>query len=191
MFEPRQPFSILKPLVIAAMLSLMWASRVFAHEGPPFPLLMDQEAAGYVVSIWADPDIGDARFFIIIESPSGGQSPEEPQVSMWVEPVDGRLDRVTYEANRQTLRNQMQLQAEPFFDQRDMWNVGFRITSPIGETHELTTQVESTPPGYGPWDLVIYLFPFALLGGMWIVALVRRRRTQRIATNGLSPQSRP
>jgi hypothetical protein len=42
---------------------------------------------------------------------------------------------------------------------------------------ELTAQVESTPPGYGLWDLAIYLFPFVLLGAMWAIAMARRRCT--------------
>jgi hypothetical protein len=147
-----------------------------AHEGPPFPILMDKPLAGYVASVWADPDIGDARFFIIIESAQGGMPTETPQVSMWTEPVSGRLDRATYETTKSTLRNQLQFEATPHFDQRDMWTVGIRVSDVNGESHELTTEVESTPPGYGLWDLAIYLFPFFLLGGMWVIAMIRRRR---------------
>jgi hypothetical protein len=95
---------------------------------------------------------------------------------MWVEPVSGRLDRAVYVAKQQTLRNQLQFEAKPYFDQRDMWTVGFQLTTPGGESQELTTEVESTPPGYGLWDLAIYLFPFVLLGGMWVIAMGRRRR---------------
>jgi hypothetical protein len=100
---------------------------------------------------------------------------------MWVEPVSGRLPRARYEAKQQTLRNQMQFEAAPHFDQRDIWDVGFHVAPPGGETLELTTQIESTPPGYGPWDLVIYLFPFVLLGGLWLAAMVRRSRMKQLA----------
>jgi hypothetical protein len=150
------------------------APQVRAHQGPPFPILVDQNTAGYSVSVWADPDIGEARFFVILESPSGNLPAESPHVSMWVEPVSGRLDRVDYETQQQPLRNQMQFGAEPYFDQRDMWHVGFVIEEANGQRGELTTTIESTPPGFGLWDLAIYLFPFLLLGVMWIVALRRR-----------------
>lgn len=151
----------------------------FAHQGPPFPILMDQPLAGYVVSVWADPDIGDAQFYIIVEAPEGGRPADVPQVEMWVEPIDGRLDRVSYETTRQPVRNQVEFAARPYFDQRDQWTVGFQVTAPGGETQELTTEVESTPPGYGPVDFVIYLFPFVFLGGFWMVAMVRRNRLRR------------
>jgi hypothetical protein len=45
----------------------------------------------------------------------------------------------------------------------------------------LTTQVISTPPGYGYWDFAIYLFPFLLLGGFWAVAMRRRNRIRQLA----------
>ena len=163
-------------LVTGILLAMASSRQASAHEGPPFPILMDKHAAGHVVEVWADPDIGEARFFIIIESPSGGPPHESPVVSMWVEPVSGRLDRTTCEAEQQTLRNRVQFAATPYFDQQDWWRVGFRITNPGGETEELTTEIESTPPGFGLWDFAIYLFPFLLLGGMWVLAMVRRSR---------------
>lgn len=166
-------FAAGRMLVIGMVLVLFRWTEASAHEGPPFPILMDQPAAGQVVSVWADPDIGEAQFYIIVESRSGG-TPDELSVVMWAEPVSGRLDRVTYHAEQQTLRNHIQFEAKPYFDQRDMWTVGFRITSSEGHADELTTEIESTPPGFGAWDLVIYLFPFLLMGGMWVLAMTRR-----------------
>ncbi|MCA9124680.1 MAG: hypothetical protein H6822_09130 [Planctomycetaceae bacterium] len=151
-------------------------SPVSAHEGPPFPILMDKPLAGYLVSVWADPDIGEATFFVVVESPQGGLPAEAPSVAMWFEPVSGRLDRVACETKQEALRNQLQFIAQPNFDQRDQWTVGFRLTSANGVSEELTAQVESTPPGFGPWDFAIYLFPFLLLGGMWVLAMMRRSR---------------
>ena len=157
------------------LLLLAGTAPASAHEGPPFPILMDEPAGDYVVSVWADPDIGDASFYIVVESPRGGPPAEAPEeVSMWVEPVSGRLDRATYETERQDLRNQMQFAASPYFDRRDTWTVGFQLVAPDGQQGELTTEIESTPPGFGAWDLAIYLFPFLLLGGLWAMAMFRR-----------------
>jgi hypothetical protein len=144
---------------------------------------MDKPLAGYVVSVWADPDIGEATFYIVVESPSGGPPAEKPRVSMWFEPVSGRLERATCDTTVNTLRNQLQYVARPHFDRRDQWEVGFRITSRRGAAEDLTTHIESTPPGFGPWDLAIYLFPFALLGGMWLLAINRRRHLLQAPTS--------
>lgn len=162
------------------------AATTAAHEGPPFPILMDQPLAGRLVSIWADPDIGEAEFFVVVESPEGGIPAQAPRVSMWFEPTSGRLQRVECKAVRQPLRNRMQFHAEPYFDVRDIWRVGFRLEFADAEASandELVTEVESTPDGFGAWDVAIYLFPFLLLGGMWVLALLRRRRTYQPARN--------
>ncbi len=172
-FTRSMPLVRLSLVVIAA---LVGTRSAFGHEGPPFPILMEKPLAGYLVSVYADPDIGEARFFIIIDSPAGGLPKDIPQVSMWTEPNSGRLERATYEAKRQDLKNRVEFKAEPYFDQRDFWTIGFQVTPPGGKTGELTTEVESTPPGYGAWDFAIYLFPFFFLGGFWVFAMVRRRR---------------
>ncbi len=171
--------SVRRPLVVVAALLCADLPSLAAHEGPPFPILMDEPVAGHVVSVWADPDIGEAQFFVIVESPGGGPPPAAPRVAMWFEPVSGRLERATEQATRQPLQNQMQFEVSPYFDQRDMWQIGFRLTGSDGAVGELTSEIESTPPGYGPLDLVIYLFPFVLLGGMWVFAVARRRRMMR------------
>jgi len=154
-------------------------ASVAAHEGPPFPILMDQPAADYRVSVWADPDIGEAYFYVIVETPNGDRPDRVPAVSMWTEPVSGRLERVEYDMEQQELRSHLQFEAKPYFDQRDMWNVGFRLESSDGDRGELVAEVESTPPGFGAWDLAVYLFPFVFLGGMWVLAILRRSRSAR------------
>jgi len=180
-----------RTLAIMLLTMLGHAAQTKAHEGPPFPILLDERTQDYVVSVWADPDIGEAKFFIIVESPSGGPPATTPQeFTMWAEPVSGRLDRVTYKTKRQTMRNQLQFEARPYFDRRDMWTVGFRVIGPNGRTNELTTKVESTPPGFGAWDLIIYLFPFALLAGMWALAMTRRKRARSEARTLASPAER-
>lgn len=168
------------PGALLAVMIFIGPAAALAHEGPPFPILMDKPVSDYIVSVWADPDIGEAQFYIIVEGPEGGPPRQIPKVSMWVEPLSRRLDRVNYEATEQSLRNQLKFEARPSFDQRDQWTVGFQITAPGKEPQELATQVESTPPGYGLWDFVIYLFPFVFLGAFWVVAMRRRSRLRQL-----------
>lgn len=160
---------------LSALVALA-AVRAEAHEGPPFPILMDAAAGPHVVSVWADPDIGEATFYVIVEDASGRQPSDLSTVALWVEPTTGRLARATYAAQRQKVRNRVQYMAAPHFDQRDQWRVGIVLTSSDGSTAELLTQVESTPPGYGAWDLAVYGAPFGLVGGLWLLALLRRSR---------------
>jgi hypothetical protein len=166
-------------LAFAAALSAAGVHPAAAHEGPPFPIIMDVRAGPYLVSVWTDPDIGEALFFVVLETPDGGLPPEPAAVSMWAEPIDGRLPRASYSGRRQTLRNRMQYELHPLFDERRQWRVGFQIRNADGRMEEVQAQVESTPPGWGPWDLLIYAFPFGLLGTLWIVAMVRQRHRRR------------
>jgi hypothetical protein len=172
----RRAVTTAQVLLVNVLLGLAWPPAASAHKGPPFPILMDEPAAGYVISVWTDPDIGVATFYVIVETPQGKPPRQTLNVSMWVQPTSGRLEPVTYHAKKLSLRNQLEFQANPYFDQGDMWNLGFRITASNGETQELTAKVESTPPGFGAWNLVIYIFPFLLLGGFWVMAMRRRRR---------------
>lgn len=172
---------VIAGIAVTGIATLLVASAASAHKGPPFPIVMDARLADYVVSVWADPDIGQAQFYIILESPDGGMPSETPRVALWTEPVSGRIDRVTWETRPQDLRDHLQFEAKPYFDQGDLWNVGIQLVRPGDEPQELTAQVESTPPGYGPWDLAIYIFPFVFLGGFWAAAMVRRNRILRMS----------
>jgi hypothetical protein len=53
-----------------------------------------------------------------------------------------------------------------------------RLESAQGNAETFAT-VEATPPGYGRWDLLVYLLPFVAIGVLWAVAMLRRikRRT--------------
>jgi len=59
-----------------------------------------------------------------------------------------------------------------------LWRVRVRLESAQGNAETFAT-VEATPPGYGRWDLLVYLLPFLAIGVLWAVAMLRRikRRT--------------
>lgn len=145
-----------------------------AHEGPPYPLFVDQMVGGYSVSVWTDPDVGDAVFFVILGE---GHLPPPPdlRVQIGVQPLSGRLPEAFYSAERENLPKQIQYKAQVHFDAQELWRVRVRLESASGSA-ETTTQVEATPPGYGRWDLLVYLVPFLAVGIVWGVAMVRRFR---------------
>ncbi len=147
-----------------------------AHEGPPYTLFVDREVSPYVVSVWTDPDVGDALFFVILNAPA--QLPSDLRVQVGVQPVSGRLPEVFFPAERENLQGQVQYRAVVKFDAEELWHVRVKLDSAQGNVETLAT-VEATPPGYGRWDLLVYLMPFLAIGALWVIAIVRRlkRRT--------------
>ena len=61
------------------------------------------------------------------------------------------------------------------FDAEELWQVRVRLESARGNAETIAT-VEATPPGYGRWDLLLYLFPFLAIGVLWAIALIRKIR---------------
>jgi hypothetical protein len=160
-------------------LLLAGPARGVAHEGPPYPILIDKTLGPCGVSVWADPDVGTGTFFIVLEPTPGGKLPEDIRVELGVRPVSGRLPEVVYEAVREGARGPAQYQAEVPFDAQELWRVRLLLHSSEGGG-EAGTDVEVTPPGYGRWDLVIYLLPFAAVGWLWLRAIVKGRGRDRV-----------
>ncbi|MCA9188611.1 MAG: hypothetical protein KDA99_23445 [Planctomycetales bacterium] len=153
------------------------------HEGPPFPVVIDQSFGEQAISVWADPDIGEATFYVSLNDADGRRPRIPPRLRLWVQPKSGRLLPVLCEAQVLPSRDSLQFVFQTTFDQRDYWVV--RIfqelpSAPDARPIEWSFEVESTPPGYDAWDLLIYLFPFAFFGIMWIVTFLRR--AQRFQT---------
>lgn len=160
-------------ILFPCIIILFFVSTTRAHEGPPYPLFVDQKVDGYVVSLWSDPDVGDALFFVIIGEPPAAQLPSDLRVQIGVQPVSGRLPEAFYSAERENVKNQIQYKAQVHFDAQELWRVRVRLESASGNAETIAT-VEATPPGYGRWDLLLYLVPFLAVGVVWGVAMVRK-----------------
>ena len=148
---------------------LLLATVASAHEGPPFPLVVDQKADRYVLSIWTDPDVGTALFFVILNS----EPPADLRVQIGVQPVSGRLPEAFYPMERESVQGRIQYRAQVYFDAQELWRVRVRLESAQGNGETVAT-VEATPPGYGRWDLLVYLVPFLAVGALWAAAMLRR-----------------
>jgi len=144
---------------------LLGALPAWAHQGPPFPIVEDQHAGPYTVSVWTDPDVGTGTFFVILDPPAA------VHVQIGLQPVSGRLPEKVYETDPERDRY---FTAAPL-DKAEMWRVRVVLESPEGGG-ELAGQVEATPDGtLGPWASLIYVVPFAGLGFLWLKAAMRRR----------------
>jgi hypothetical protein len=165
---------VLLPLVII----LLFATTSSAHEGPPFPLFVDQKIDRYVISVWTDPDVGTALFFVIVSAQEPAEVPADLKVQIGVQPASGQSAETFYSGERENLQGEVQYRVQVHFPTEELWKVRVRLESAQGNAETLAT-VESTPPGYGRWDLLLYLFPFLAVGVLWVIAMVHkiRRRT--------------
>lgn len=160
---------------------VVWASPLRAHKGPPFPLLMNVRVGPYTVQVWTDPDIGTGTFYIILDVPEGAAFPSPSAVRVGVRPVSGRLAEAVYDGASERVRQGARYAVKVQFDRGEMWDVRVIIAGPRGGG-ELTAQVEATPDGMiGPIGLVIYTIPFVLVGGLWIKAVMAKRRLRQDA----------
>jgi hypothetical protein len=146
-----------------------------AHNGPPFPIIGNKKVGPCIVSLWTHPDVGTGAFYVFVEPAPGGTVPGDLKIKIGVQPVTGRLPEKFYEAERVKSRGQAQYNAQADFDRQELWRVRLVIQSSQG-AGEATAQVEVTPPGFGRWDLLLYLLPFLLVAFLWFRGITRARR---------------
>ena len=53
---------------LLALLLLLIPATARAHDGPPFPILVDQKVGPCMISVWTDPDVGTGTFFVIVSA---------------------------------------------------------------------------------------------------------------------------
>ena len=165
----------LKGLGPGTTLLLCWLPLANAHTGLPAPLLVDHMIGPYLVSVWADPEVGSGTFFIRLEPPSGGAIPSDTTVQVGVQPVSGRLTEARYPTRRQEVGGHAQYKAEVPLDTQELWRVRIVVQS-VGGSGEAIVDVETIAPGLGHWDVFLYLFPFLAVGFLGLQMVLYRRK---------------
>lgn len=151
------------------------------HEGPPFPILVDEPVGPWSVSVWTDPDIGIGTFYVVLEPPEDAEVPAGTVVHIGVRPVSGRLDEALYEGRREPVRYGERHVVEVEFDRGEEWDVRVVIQAP-GGGGELASRVEATPDGtIGPIGMIFYMLPFLAVGFIWVRVALRKRELAREA----------
>jgi hypothetical protein len=130
-----------------------------AHNGPPFPIIENRKIGPCIVALWTHPDVGTGAFYVFVEPAPGATVPDDLKIKIGVQPVTGRLPETFYAAQRVKSHGQVQYNAQAEFDRQELWHVRLVIQSSQGGG-EAEAQVEVTPPGFGRWDLLLYLLPF-------------------------------
>lgn len=158
--------------------ALFCVSSASAHVGPPFPIIVDQRVGPCIVSLWTHPDVGVGTFFVMVDAPPGASIPADLKIDLGIQPVSGRLAEVIYATRRENLRGQLEYKTEVNFDQQEFWRARLILHSSQG-SGESAASVEATPPGFGRWELLLYLLPFAGLGFLWFKAVAVRRGNKK------------
>ncbi len=140
-----------------------------AHRGPPFPVAVDRQVGPFRVSVWADPDIGTATFYLGVDAPPR-VSDRDPRLQLVVWPKSHRLAPVAASADPQPDGAYV---AHVDLDRGELWEVRVDAQGTRG-AGQFQFEVEATPPGYGRWDILVYAGPFLLLGFLAIAVVARR-----------------
>jgi hypothetical protein len=153
-------------------------SPALAHNGPPFPIVENQRIGPGVVSLWTHPDVGTGTFFVLVDPPPGSKLPDDLKIGIGVQPESRRLPEVVYAATREDNRGQAEYKVLAEFDRDEFWRIRLVLESSQGRG-EIMSRVEATPPGFGRWDLLLYLLPFLAVAFLWFRGMTRTRNRRK------------
>lgn len=165
--------ALLTTLVLAVL-----AARSAAHDGPPYPIIVDQPFGDRTLSVWADPDVGIGTFYVYIPEEADGPLDDDPRITATVQPSDGRLEEAEHVAERADSGRPYQRIIHADFDKRGFWQVRFSIDNAT-TPNEISSEINVTPPGIGRLDLLWFLTPFLLIAFLWGKAVLQRRSYER------------
>lgn len=180
--------SILRCALVAACL----AKNAIAHDGPPYPIFVDEPFDDWKVSIWTDPDVGTGTFYYYVEAPDG-HSPTELVFHVSSRPLDGLSGASTGDSVPAEPDEPFQSIGELEFSHRGTWETRFELLltdegarRPLGT---LDYELDVTPPGLGAVNLLWFALPFLAIGALWWRGLMAQRAHDRSEARASSPPS--
>jgi hypothetical protein len=176
--------------VCLAFGAVLLATHAFAHDGPPYPIVSNQELGRYRISVWTDPDTTDdstpgGQFWVMIDPARSGDSvPPDVQAVVTIRPLDRegppstvRADPVNRDPARQFAALRMDHEGR-FAVHVDVESASGRVSADA----EVQATYDLRPPRF---LLILYVLPFLLAGSLWTMLLVRRRRLMQSRAPGL------
>jgi len=154
-----------------------------AHNGPPFPIIMDKVVGPCKISLWTHPDIGTGTFWVIVDPLPGKTVPSDLKVKVAVEPVNHRIAERIFDAPRDDSSGQLQYISLVPFDRQEFVRARVLLASARGSGDAAAT-VEVTPVAPKQWELFLFIAPFVIIGFLWFRAMAthKRRRKKRVPT---------
>ncbi|MCA9002560.1 MAG: hypothetical protein KDB61_11590 [Planctomycetes bacterium] len=171
-----------------------------AHEGPPYPICVDEEMGPITLSIWADPDVGEGTFYYYLDPPTDGvqvQAVAQFQGLPGGDPVDqvpiAEVRGTSHVPNEPSAYQQIGTLP---FEHRGDWQVTFRVQGEERPLGEIRLDIDVTPPGLGTLYLLWYAIPFFAAAAIWLRMFLASRdhaRNQESTLEGGGPfaQSSP
>jgi hypothetical protein len=164
------------------------ASPAAAHNGPPYPIVSNQAAGPYRISVWTDPDATDdgsrgGQFWVLIDPLGSSELGGDLRARVSIRPLDGRGNAESIPAEPVDGNPSRQF-AALLMDHEGPFAVRVEVESAAGGG-AVDSQVEATydlrPPRI---MLAVYAAPFVLVGLLWAKRLARRRRRAHAARGG-------
>lgn len=158
---------------IFTILCILFSHRIIAHEGPAYPLLVDQLLKDSKVSIWADPDTGNGTFTFYLEGADSADFSIE--IVAWPKgTASPHLNTEAHKAEAQVGKTTYSAQVP--FNESMMWNVEFVFKQKGIIVNKIALEVEVTPPGPNKWEFALYFLPFLLVGFLWVKVVLAKRK---------------
>ncbi len=163
--------------------SILFAAPALAHSGPPFPIVQDRVVGPYRIAVWTDPDTTDdgsaaGRFWVTVHPVAEGATlPADTRARISVAAPD-RPASAAHSAGTDLVGGDVSHQfAALVLDHEGLFHVKVAIDGALGPA-DVESDVQATydlrPP---PSLILLYLFPFALVAGLWLKLLMKRRRS--------------
>jgi hypothetical protein len=159
------------------------ASPAAAHDGPPYPIVSNQAAGPYRISVWTDPDATDdgspgGQFWVLIDPRDSNALGPDLRARVSIRPVDGRGRAASTSAMPVDTDPSRLFAALLLMDHEGPFAVRVEVESAAGRggvVSEVQATYDLRPPKV---MLALYAAPFLLVGLLWAKRLARRRRAR-------------
>jgi hypothetical protein len=168
------------PLVGAFVVGLWIAPPVGAHSGPPYPVVSNQPAGPYRLSVWTDPDATDdgtagGQFWVTIDPAQPGTLPPDTRAQVAIRPNGGDWSEAAAAPVDGNLSRQFAALVMPH---EGPFDVRVVVTGAMGRADVMTAVQATYDLRPAPLLLAVYVLPFLLVGFLWTKRLLRRRSTR-------------
>ncbi|HZI80885.1 MAG TPA: hypothetical protein VFD69_15295 [Vicinamibacterales bacterium] len=166
-----------------AVVTALAATPLSAHSGPPYPVVSQQPAGPYRLSVWTDPDATDDRtaggqFWVVIEPGRDSALPPATRARVAIRPLDRDepfVEMLAMPVDEDVTRQYAAL----VMDHEGPFAVRVIVNGPLGDG-AAGARVQATYDLRPPLPLLlVYLLPFLAAGFLWTTRLLRRRRARK------------
>jgi len=147
-----------------------------AHTGTAIPLLTDADAGPYRLALWANPEVQEATFWVLL--PDATAPAEAFAIALTLAPEDGHAGPRTIQMAWEPspgVPGEHRYEAITALDAPGAWSVVASVEGPDGHG-EANATFEALPEGPTDYEGWASVLPFALLGLLFAGGYWARRR---------------